>query len=317
MTATAPQTTASVLSGDVELFYRRFGEPGATPVLILHGANYYDSRDWVNIAAELSSDREVVGYDFRGYGLSSWSAGQDYSLDAHLLDMTNLLDHLGWRHVSFVGHSRGGSFALRFAHEHPERVAGLALIDFSPGQTPGRSRFEPLRIGPWGAVYESLERAHAATSRNPGELETEAGRARVESIFGRRDGGWVNVRRDPAFQNDRPNDRPDWRSALQPLDLWDALTASYSEAPRSWSSAPPSLLHTARRHSRASATTLRPCRSSRSNRATTSRGPLPPSSPPRSVSPSSDSHRDSAEGRRMGPRPTRRSPDRGQSSAVR
>jgi pimeloyl-ACP methyl ester carboxylesterase len=233
MTATAHQTVGSALSGDIELFYRRFGEPGATPVLILHGANYYDSRDWVDVARDLGSDRAVVTYDFRGYGLSSWSLSQDYSLDAHLRDITNLLDHLGWARAIFVGHSRGGSFALRFAHEHPERVAGLALIDFSPGQTPGRSRSrsERLRVGPWGVVYESLEQAHAATSRNPGELETEAGRARVESIFGPRDGGWVNVRRDPAFQNERPNDRPEWRSELQPLDLWDALDALVRHAP--------------------------------------------------------------------------------------
>ncbi|HEX3802391.1 MAG TPA: alpha/beta hydrolase [Solirubrobacteraceae bacterium] len=223
MTATSRQTAGSVLSGDVNLFYRRFGEPGATPVLILHGANYYDSRDWVQIAGDLGTGREVVTYDLRGYGLSSWSPNQDYSLDAHLLDIHTLLDHLGWEQAVFVGHSRGGSFTLRFVHGHSQRVAGLVLVDFSPGQTPGRSRFKPMKVGPWGPVYASLEQAHAATSRNPGELDTETGRARIESIFGPRDGGWVNVRRDPAFQNDRPNDGAAWRSELQPLDLWDAL----------------------------------------------------------------------------------------------
>ena len=37
--------TARVNSGDVSLFYRIFGKPGATPILILHGSNYYDSVD--------------------------------------------------------------------------------------------------------------------------------------------------------------------------------------------------------------------------------------------------------------------------------
>ena len=105
----------------------------------------------------------------------------------------------------------------------PQRVAGLVLVDYSPGQSPGQSRLQPLRVSPWGPVYESLEQAHAATSRNPDELSSEAGRRRVEAIFGQCDGGWVNMRRDPAFQNDRPSDRPEWSSALLPLDLWDAL----------------------------------------------------------------------------------------------
>lgn len=222
-TANSALLGGSVRSGDVDLFYRRFGTPGATPLLILHGANYYDSRDWVPIAGELATDREVCAFDSRGYGQSGWSPHQDYSLDAQLYDIQALLDHLGWERALLIGHSRGGSVALRFSHERPQRVAGLVLVDYSPGQSAGQSRLQPLRVSPWGPVYESLEQAHAATSRNPDELSSEAGRRRVEAIFGQCDGGWVNMRRDPAFQNDRPSDRPEWSSALLPLDLWDAL----------------------------------------------------------------------------------------------
>jgi pimeloyl-ACP methyl ester carboxylesterase len=223
MTTIEAQHEGSVTSGEVELFYRSVGGAGAAPLLVLHGANYYDSRDWVGVAAELGTDRRVVSYDQRGYGLSSWSPSRDYSLDAQLGDIATLLEHLGWERAVLVGHSRGGSLALRFAHEHPELAAALVLVDFSPGQTPGRPQLEPLRTGPWGPVYESLAQAHRATSRDPGELETDAGRARAEAIFAPRDGGWVNIRRDPAFQNDRPTDRPGWVSSYGPLDLWDAL----------------------------------------------------------------------------------------------
>lgn len=223
MTAITRQTVEFAPAGDVSLFVRRFGNPGATPLLILHGANYYDSRDWVKVATDLAVDREVASHDYRGYGLSGWSPVQDYSLDAHLFDISAVLDHLGWTRAVFVGHSRGGSLALHYAHLSPERVAGVVLVDFSPSHTPGGSRTAPQRVGPWGPVFESLEHAHAATSRNHGELDTDSGRTRAESIFGQRDGGWVNVRRDPAFQNDHPADRTDWRSALEPIDLWDAL----------------------------------------------------------------------------------------------
>src|SRR5579875_1644346 len=224
MTTTASSPfLGSVRSADVDLFYRRFGYPGATPLLILHGANYYASRDWVHIATRLAGDREVCAFDSRGYGQSGWSPRQDYSLDAHLHDIQTLLDHMGWEQAVLIGHSRGGSHALRFSHEYPQRVIGLVLVDFSPGQTPGRRAVEHLPMSPWGPVYESLEQAHAATSRNPDELASEAGRRRVEAIFGQVDAGWVNVRRDPAYQSQRPSGRPDWSSVLPPVDLWDAL----------------------------------------------------------------------------------------------
>ena len=62
------QRTGKVNSGDVTLFYRAFGAPGATPILILHGSNYYDSYDWIGVATALASDREVVTPDRRGWG---------------------------------------------------------------------------------------------------------------------------------------------------------------------------------------------------------------------------------------------------------
>src|ERR1041384_6459379 len=79
--------TGRVNSGDVTLFYRVFGKPGATPILILHGSNYYDSVDWIEVAGALASDREVVVPDRRGWGDSTWSPSKDNSLDALLDDM--------------------------------------------------------------------------------------------------------------------------------------------------------------------------------------------------------------------------------------
>jgi pimeloyl-ACP methyl ester carboxylesterase len=223
MTTAPSRWFESVRSGDVELFYRLYGDPGDTPLLILHGANYYDSEDWVQVAEGLAAGRQVCAYDARGYGRSSWSPSQDYSLDAQLGDIEALLDHLGWERAVFVGHSRGGSFSLRFAHERPQRVAGLVLVDFAPGRAPGRPGVEPLRLGAWGPVYGTLEQAHAATSRDPGELSTESGHALVGSIFAERDGGWVNVRRDPAFQSERPKNRVGLSPGLAPIDPWDSL----------------------------------------------------------------------------------------------
>jgi pimeloyl-ACP methyl ester carboxylesterase len=59
--------TGTVDGGGVELFYRRFGAPGVgAPILILHGAGYYDSSDWLEVASALTTGgREVVAFDAR------------------------------------------------------------------------------------------------------------------------------------------------------------------------------------------------------------------------------------------------------------
>ena len=57
--------TGQVRSGDVSIFYRRFGQPGAVPVLIVHGLSYF-SYDWIIPAARIAADREVVAIDMRG-----------------------------------------------------------------------------------------------------------------------------------------------------------------------------------------------------------------------------------------------------------
>ena len=58
----------------LEIFYRRFGRPGRTPVLIVHGLSYF-SYDWIGPAAGIAVDREVVAIDMRGFGQSTGSSG--------------------------------------------------------------------------------------------------------------------------------------------------------------------------------------------------------------------------------------------------
>ena len=78
--------TGRVNSGDVSIFYRAFGGNGRTPMVIMHGANYFDSYDWIGVAGALATDRAVAVFDRRGWGESTWSPSKDYSLDAHMSD---------------------------------------------------------------------------------------------------------------------------------------------------------------------------------------------------------------------------------------
>ena len=90
-------------SGDVSIFYRAFGTRGRTPILVMHGANYFDSYDWIGVAGALASDREVVAFDRRGWGESTWSPSKDYSLDAHVSDALAVVAQMGWDEADLHG----------------------------------------------------------------------------------------------------------------------------------------------------------------------------------------------------------------------
>lgn len=152
-----PQTTSSVDSGDVNLFVRQFGlRTGRMPLLILHGANYYDSADWIDVGRQLGRDREVRAFDARGFGNSTWSPSKDYGLATVLDDVRAVIDHAGWQRAVIIGHSRGGSQALLAAARMPEIIAGLVLVDCNPGRgfgPPGARRCPPRC--PWRSSRRS------------------------------------------------------------------------------------------------------------------------------------------------------------------
>jgi pimeloyl-ACP methyl ester carboxylesterase len=160
--------TVTVASGDVTLFYRRFGLPGRTPIVILHGA-FYDSADWIDVAARLASDREIAAFDARGYGRSTWSPSKDYSINANLGDVLAVLDVLRWDKAIVMGASRGGAFGLAFAGQFPERTAGYIAVDFVPDiaiRHPGSPIQLTQTIGNKPRVFASVEdalKARAAT----------------------------------------------------------------------------------------------------------------------------------------------------------
>jgi pimeloyl-ACP methyl ester carboxylesterase len=121
--STRLQSTTWLIAGR-ELHYVHAGE--GPPLVFLHGV-LGSHRIWANLAADLARDHLVVAPDLFGHGASDKSTG-DYSLGAHAATVRDLLDHLGLKVVTLVGHSLGGGIAMEFAYLFPERVCGLVLV---------------------------------------------------------------------------------------------------------------------------------------------------------------------------------------------
>lgn len=218
--------TASVRSGEVELVYRAFGAPGATPILILHGMSFF-SYDWIEVADALATGREVVALDQRGFGESGWSSEHDYSAAAFSGDIVNLLEHLGWHRAILMGHSMGGRNATYCAAENPGRAAALVLVDWSPQVGPAGSRRVRETNAGIPDAFASVDEAMAYFGKDEKGPEGDKVRARFEAILAPADGA-LKLKKDPYF---RDQNRAALEAARNPglasdragLDMWAML----------------------------------------------------------------------------------------------
>ena len=204
---------------DVQLFYRLFrGPAGRAPLIIFHGANYYDSNDWIEVAGALAHDRDVLTWDARGFGASGWSPGKDYSYDAYLGDARRLMDRFGWQRAVIMGHSIGGSYALLFGARIAERTAAVVLVDHCP-QGPG-GKGQQASTGNKAKVYPDVDSALKDSSRAPaapGSAAWQNFESRLIAVS-----GGVVTKRDPDFSNRVPA-KKDWASAYPVSDMWQDL----------------------------------------------------------------------------------------------
>ncbi len=210
-----------VQSGDVEIAYRRFGQPGGTPVLIVHGLSFF-SYDWIGPATQIAKDREVVAIDMRGFGESSWSPQRDYKLETMSRDVINVLDALGWDRAVLMGHSFGGRVCLATAGWQPQRTAALILVDFAPDIAPAGRRHVAERIGGQPDVFESVDAALAYHGHH-NVAASDPLRARYEAFL-RKTGNGCVLRRDLAFRDNFKRARETGQSQPVPAFLWPMLT---------------------------------------------------------------------------------------------
>ncbi len=121
----APGTTYDVGGHRLHLDCR--GEGGPT-VVLLNGLGEF-SGSWARVVEEVAGTTRVCAYDRAGQG---WSDDVDRPQDglAAVADLHALLAAAGEPGpYVLAGHSTGGLYALTYAHEYPDTVAGVVLLD--------------------------------------------------------------------------------------------------------------------------------------------------------------------------------------------
>jgi pimeloyl-ACP methyl ester carboxylesterase len=169
------------------------------PLLLVHGFGN-DAHIWDDLAPTLAPCYRTLAVDLRGHGDSDRDPQRRYDYDSHVRDLEALAGALGIGRMVLVGHSLGGRIATLFAGRHPERMAGLVIVDSGPEMDPRgttRIRMEVAQRGDGSfaspAEYERIL-AHNYPAAQPAAI---ARMARTE--LRRRADGRYERKLDPAF----------------------------------------------------------------------------------------------------------------------
>ncbi|MGD9603170.1 MAG: alpha/beta fold hydrolase [Gammaproteobacteria bacterium] len=128
MTQGSGPTSHSYFSQRLRLHYVDWGNPGAPPLLLVHGGRDH-CRNWDWLAQALRADWHVIAPDLRGHGDSQWSGDGSYRMDTYVYDLAQLIHQQKLAPVTIVAHSLGGNISLRYAGIFPDTVRKLVAIE--------------------------------------------------------------------------------------------------------------------------------------------------------------------------------------------
>ncbi|MDE2298117.1 MAG: alpha/beta hydrolase [Burkholderiales bacterium] len=211
--------------------------PERPPLLMQHG--------WMDVAASfqfvvdaLPTDRHVLAFDWRGFGLTDTPATDSYWLPDYLGDLDAALDALCFdaapeRPIDLLGHSMGGNVVMLYAGIRPERVRRLVNLEgfgmpaTKPTQAPRRyaqwldELKQPVALRDYdslGAVAERLRKTNPRLSAPRAAWLAQHWSRRVEKAGA---GARYEILGDPAHKRASPL----LYQRDEVLECWKLITA--------------------------------------------------------------------------------------------
>ena len=188
-------------------------------VILLHG--YAETMAvWDDVATDLAREFRVIAMDQRGHGETALAPDHDYSRNSQMEDLELLVEHLGLRTVTLVGHAMGGANAICYAAEHPESISALVIVETAPQVL--RSGIEQLRrLLATADEFASIDEAVEAFREYLPYATNEQLERRVRASLVQNDDDAYVWSFDPVFRDPlaRPPDPDPGQRRL--ADLWD------------------------------------------------------------------------------------------------
>jgi pimeloyl-ACP methyl ester carboxylesterase len=127
----SPGRSGHLKTGDHLMHYLEWGDSSnARVLLLLHGFRGH-AHWWDFIAPWFADDYRVVAIDFAGMGDSS--SRLKYTRASFVAEVQAAIEMTGSKTVTLVGHSFGGRIAVLAAHQYPQLLERVLVIDSNIG----------------------------------------------------------------------------------------------------------------------------------------------------------------------------------------
>jgi haloalkane dehalogenase len=104
-------------------------DEGEGPAVVMAHGNPSWSYLYRNLIIALRDTHRCIAPDHLGCGGSDKPQAYPYRLRNHISNFTSLLEHLGIERCILIVHDWGGAVGMGWAGQHPERIAGLVVLN--------------------------------------------------------------------------------------------------------------------------------------------------------------------------------------------
>jgi pimeloyl-ACP methyl ester carboxylesterase len=199
------------------------------PMLLVHGFGN-EAHIWDDFAPRVADAYRVLALDLRGHGDSDWDSEKRYDYANHVSDLEAVTAQLGIERMVLVGHSLGGRVAMLYAGRHPDRIAGLVIVDSAPElDARGTTRIRMEVAEHRAPLFEKVSEYETLLAHNYPAATPEALARMAEHGLRKRDDGKYELKMDTAYRGvDGPRlgaEAMAAREAEHVASMWAALRA--------------------------------------------------------------------------------------------
>ena len=196
-------------------------------MLLIHGFGN-EAHIWDDFAPRVADHYRVVALSLRGHGDSDWDPEKRYDYTNHLADLEQVTQRLGIERMVLVGHSLGGRVAMLFAGLHPERLAGLVIVDSAPElDARGTTRIRMEVAEHQAPVFSSIVEYENLLAHNYPAATPEALKRMARSSLKQNEDGTFELKMDTAYRGkDGPQLGPEEMASREEehtRNMWAAL----------------------------------------------------------------------------------------------